>query len=119
LARRSINSTEEETETRGMIEIDRENFHEQNLRCRFQACALECRSQLISNMCPIDDRPHTLQTVRQYYIADLTSDWHEFQKDEKTHLFSRFCRRMLNHTQVLIWFILYYSCLERAQQFFL
>lgn len=101
-----------------MIEVDKSSFHEQNLRCRFQACALECRvsqnnsndpinqsmfqSQLIKNICPLSARQHTLQTVRQYYIADLKSDWHEFRKDEKAHLFSRFCRRMLNDQEVSV-----------------
>ncbi|KAI6205669.1 hypothetical protein M3Y94_00818600 [Aphelenchoides besseyi] len=96
MARRSINETEEESETRGMIEVDVQSFHEQNLRCRFQACTLECRDQLIRNHCSASEAEQTLRTVRHYYTSDLTSDWHEFRKDSKAHLFSRFCRRMLN-----------------------
>ncbi|KAI6243800.1 hypothetical protein M3Y99_00044400 [Aphelenchoides fujianensis] len=96
MARRSINSTDEEAETRGMIQVDVESFHEQNLRCRFQACTLECREQLVRSHCSSEEAERTLRTVRNYYIADLASDWDEFRKDSKAHLFSRFCRRMLN-----------------------
>ncbi|KAI6191414.1 hypothetical protein M3Y97_00225700 [Aphelenchoides bicaudatus] len=99
MARRSINSTQEDYETRGMIEVDKQSFHEQNLRCRFQACAMECRNHLIDNFCPSNQRPQTLRTVREYYISDLSSDWNAFKKDEKSHLFSRFCRRMLNNQE--------------------
>lgn len=42
-AKRSIDIDEQLLETRGFSEKEVELYHEQDLRCRFQACILEAR----------------------------------------------------------------------------
>uniref|UniRef100_A0A915EGB0 Uncharacterized protein n=1 Tax=Ditylenchus dipsaci TaxID=166011 RepID=A0A915EGB0_9BILA len=95
-ARRSIKEEENrDSETAGFSDQEKRNYNETDLRCRFQACTLECRRQLIGFHCDEDEQETARQTVTLYYSSDLNLDAQEFRLHDSLRLYPKFCRSFL------------------------
>ncbi|KAH7720721.1 hypothetical protein AAVH_11772 [Aphelenchoides avenae] len=95
-ARQSVDVAEELRETRGLSVPEVQSYHEQNLRCRFQACLLQCRDGLVDQLCDDSEKELTQRTVHRYYEADLSSDRDDFMTNGKRKLFPKFCQRWVD-----------------------
>uniref|UniRef100_A0A183BV11 DB domain-containing protein n=1 Tax=Globodera pallida TaxID=36090 RepID=A0A183BV11_GLOPA len=96
-AKRSIDIDRELAETRGFSGQETENYHQQDLRCRFQACTMHARMQLIEMHCaPGEEADDTHATVSRYYTDDLELDLDEYSELlNATRHFPRFCTAFL------------------------
>ncbi|KAL3089663.1 hypothetical protein niasHT_020442 [Heterodera trifolii] len=96
-AKRSIDIDRELAETRDFSATEAANYHQQDLRCRFQSCTLHARMQLIDQKCaPGLEADDTRGTVSRYYTDDLELDLAEYgELLNSTRHFPRFCTAFL------------------------
>ncbi|KAL7075219.1 hypothetical protein ACQ4LE_005632 [Meloidogyne hapla] len=99
-AKQSVDARRLAEETRGFGTLSIEQYRQQDLRCRFQACTLSARIMLINEHCSKnrieEQREHTRQTVRRYYEDDLELDLIEYGEPlNATRRFPRFCAAFL------------------------
>ncbi|KAI1707982.1 hypothetical protein DdX_12218 [Ditylenchus destructor] len=97
-ARRSMkddDSDNRDPDSDGFSDAEKGDYREQDLRCRFQACVLHCRRQLIDFYCEDNEKQSTKETLRLYYTADLKLDLQEFQRHDALKFYPKFCRFFL------------------------
>uniref|UniRef100_A0A914KLE4 Uncharacterized protein n=1 Tax=Meloidogyne incognita TaxID=6306 RepID=A0A914KLE4_MELIC len=100
-AKQSVDIKRLADETHGFDIHLTEQYRQQDLRCRFQACTLSARIMLINEHCnqngfEEDQREHARRTVRRYYEDDLELDLIEYGETlNATRRFPRFCAAFL------------------------
>ncbi|KAM3727867.1 Uncharacterized protein ACO02O_04494 [Dirofilaria immitis] len=63
-----------------------------NKQCAFQICHLECRKELIRNMCEENETNNGLNVINDYYQYDLLDQLYSLVDSSTEHLYPLMCR---------------------------
>ncbi|VDM99733.1 unnamed protein product [Thelazia callipaeda] len=64
-------------------------------QCAFQICQLECRKELMRNVCASNETVGALDTLQDYYEYDMFDQLRSMTDSSTEHLFPLMCRQYL------------------------